>query len=271
MYRHVVVPLDGSERAKVAMGPAADLAWRCDADLVVVHSVDVLDEPLSEATLRERADSLGLDEVEVVIDDRRPAAEAVAAVVDARGDAVVCMATHGHGATERVVGTVAEAVLRRTAAPALLVGPRYEGGHRLGAGPVIACIDGSRLSEAVVPLAARWATLVDAGLWVVSVVDPAGVAAAARAAPGGDLDEASHVHRMADAARPIVEGRVDWEVLHGRHPAAELLEFAEHHPGALLAVATHGRSGLSRVAMGSVAMSVVHGAREPVLVTKVDG
>ena len=54
---------------------------------------------------------------------------------------------------------------------------------------------------------------------------------------------------------------VDWP-----EPVAVLLERGAAHPGALLAVGTHGRSGVRRVVFGSVAMRVVQRAACPVLV-----
>jgi len=54
--------------------------------------------------------------------------------------------------------------------------------------------------------------------------------------------------------------------VHDHHPAAGIVRFAEDRRVSLIVVSTHGRSGLSRVVMGSVAMAVVHTAGCPVLV-----
>jgi nucleotide-binding universal stress UspA family protein len=51
----------------------------------------------------------------------------------------------------------------------------------------------------------------------------------------------------------------------GGDPAQEILRYAERHPIDLIVVGTHGRSGVSRVLLGSVAERVLRGARCPVL------
>ena len=54
-------------------------------------------------------------------------------------------------------------------------------------------------------------------------------------------------------------------MLHSRHPANELAELADRWPVNVMVMATHGRSGWSRLTLGSVAMNVVHHATCPVL------
>ena len=61
---------------------------------------------------------------------------------------------------------------------------------------------------------------------------------------------------------------IDFDVLHSTHPAHELADLADRSPVDLLVMATHGRSGWSRLTLGSVAMNVVHRARCPVLVVR---
>lgn len=52
----------------------------------------------------------------------------------------------------------------------------------------------------------------------------------------------------------------------GGDPAEEILRYATRHPIDLIVVGTHGRTGMSRVLLGSVAERVMRGARCPVLV-----
>jgi nucleotide-binding universal stress UspA family protein len=54
-------------------------------------------------------------------------------------------------------------------------------------------------------------------------------------------------------------------------PAAEILRAAEETKCDLILMATHGRTGLKRILLGSVAEMVVRGARCPVLVIKTPG
>jgi nucleotide-binding universal stress UspA family protein len=52
------------------------------------------------------------------------------------------------------------------------------------------------------------------------------------------------------------------------HPARGILELEEELPADLIAVATHGRGGLARALLGSVADKVLRGAKVPVLLTR---
>ena len=52
----------------------------------------------------------------------------------------------------------------------------------------------------------------------------------------------------------------------GGDPAEEILRYAAGHPIDLIVVGTHGRTGVSRVLLGSMAERVMRGARCPVLV-----
>jgi nucleotide-binding universal stress UspA family protein len=56
-----------------------------------------------------------------------------------------------------------------------------------------------------------------------------------------------------------------------RHPADEILELGGAQHASLIAMATHGRTGLERVAVGSVTMAVVHRAPLPVLTLRPGG
>lgn len=72
-------------------------------------------------------------------------------------------------------------------------------------------------------------------------------------------------------ARLREEGvRVESHVRYG-HPAEEILEHVRHRNYDLIAMTTHGRSGVSRLLMGSVTESVIRGATVPVLVVRAAG
>ncbi len=61
--------------------------------------------------------------------------------------------------------------------------------------------------------------------------------------------------------------RVQTHVASG-HPAEEILRFSTQDEQTLLVMTTHGRSGLRRILLGSVAMKVVQEAHVPVLLVR---
>lgn len=264
-----MVPLDGSPFAARALTPARSLAERVGASLLLLttrwdHEVDEAREYLDE-----QAGELRFDRTETVIVHDRLAPEAI--LVEARDPhTVVCMSTHGRsGLGHAMLGSVAEAVLRGSDRPVLLVGPSLERGAWQSArwfadGNLLVALDGSKASEAIVPAAAEWARLLGLRACVAQVVPtPIGLVPK-------PPEHAAGSESMRDVAEalPEVGGSPESAVLHGPDAATSLLDYASQLPATLVAMATHGHTGLARVALGSVAMRVVHRNPCPVLVIR---
>ena len=187
-------------------------------------------------------------------------AEQIGRYANAEQVDLVAMATHARSGLGRVlIGSVTEAVIRRTSRPVLLLGPRAD---PVPPAPrsLILCVDGSPLSEALIPIAAFRAQALQLRVTVVQVVSPRGE----RAVLPPDVSEQAYVERL---GRMLRERGVDagWEVLHGAGTAATICAYAREVPGAIVALGTHSREGLSRLALGSVAMAVVQHCVRPVL------
>lgn len=265
MFENVIVPIDGSELADAALGPAAELARRLDAKLVLLQAVHPDDVDLARTELSQRAEALDVPDAELVLDPLNGPVGALRDAVDARAGAVVCMTTHGRGGLGRALfGSVAEEALREVGGPFVLVGPAAAPDATVP-GPVLVPLDGSHRSESILPLAAEWAAALGVGIWIVTVSDPSDAASVGEA--GGDLVEEAYVERVA-GAMPREVPSVDWDVLHGSDPAEEIVRFAARRGCSTIALATHGRTGLARVVAGSVATQVVHDHPGLVLVTR---
>lgn len=255
MIDQVIVPLDGSDHADRALRPAIDVARRLSVPTVLLRAIHPDDTDVAKAELEARVVQHEPPHPEIVIDTMNGPVGAIATAVDQRQNSMVCMTTHGRsGISRALLGSVAEEALREVDVPFLLVGPAYEPGVGLGS-CVIVPVDGSHRSEAVLPLAAEWAANLEVPLWIVTVVDPAEAERATT--EGGDLMENSYVRRLANG---LPKGRIetDWEVLHNADPAHALSGFFEARSGGLVVMATHGRSGVARLAMGSVTSRVIH-------------
>ena len=72
----------------------------------------------------------------------------------------------------------------------------------------------------------------------------------------------------ADDIRRHTEHRVEYEVLHHRHPSHAIADYANDASVSLVVATTHGRTGPSRVALGSEAMGIVHRSPRPVLLSR---
>jgi nucleotide-binding universal stress UspA family protein len=272
MYTSVLVPLDGSLNAERALPVAQSVAARCNAPMRLISfvpSFSLVDErtQVLEETAARCAVSASVD----VRHGRGWAVEDLAAAIDEEPGALVCMSSHGRGRTGALLGSVAEGVLRGVQGPCLLVGPKCVR-DRIDAGDRLAiAVDDSPAADEVVGLGGSWAVSFDLEPWIVTSLDPAGPAQA-RAAVGADhVDENAGVHRLAARLESDIGREVDWEVLHGKHPAAQISTFAADNDMAVVVMGTHTTKGVRRLAVGSVCAATVHTAPCPVLTHRTTG
>lgn len=142
---------------------------------------------------------------------------------------------------------------------------------------ILVCLDGSKIAEQILPYAAEQAVRFGSSLVLFQVVSlasiptPTGIESVPVAVPNDQLAEAE-----ADAkdylerhALPLREKglRVQCVTLIG-HPAESIVSYAEENRFHLVALATHGRSGLKRLVFGSVADHVIRKSGLPILLIK---
>ena len=144
----------------------------------------------------------------------------------------------------------------------MLIGPSCEADLFKPTGRLIVPVDGSEVAESVLPLAAAWAVSFPFELEVVSVIDPE---VETLLAVSGDIGSEAGVPSRAAASLEATTGlTVDWRVLHDDGPADGIVRRAIDADASLIAMSTHGRTGVGRVLLGSVATEVVHKAPCPV-------
>lgn len=165
---------------------------------------------------------------------------------------------------------------------------------------VLVTLDGSSLSEAVLPRVAELISGTDAEVTLLTVAESPAPIAAVHVEPGRVIDvtaagtatevtlETPSVIREGET-RPQAEarirdeldmylrdkaaavggrrGKIETAVLFG-DAAEQIAEYAEREGFDLIAMATHGRSGLARLVSGSVASRVLERARRPVLLVR---
>lgn len=264
-----VVPLDGSIFAERALRPAAALAARHASGRMLLLGCSRSEDPRIQARLDDRAELLrDLVEVDVRLLEGVGPAEGILQTLAAEEGRILCMATHGRsGLRSALLGSTAEAVLCRVTHPVVLVGPAVANpvlpGERAR---LVACSDGSPFADAILPTAARWAAEQDMDTWLVEVVPPDEGVHAPGEPPVVELRRAAEARLDALARRFDAGDRsVQAEVLHGTPSSRAICRFAADLPASLIAMATHGRTGLARTALGSVAADVTRTAPCPVL------
>ena len=265
MFRTIVVPLDHSDEAEVAVPHGAALARQAGArlDLLMVRP-SYVDAVTMHDRLNEIADRYGVDAELTVAEP----GDVTATLVDAASepDTLLCLATHARGpVAELVMGSVSEQVVRTSRHPVLLVGPRCGPPPERYSSMVVG-LDGSRLAARILPTVERWASGLDVTPWLFQML-PGPVPLEVGA---GDVVESGYVHGIADrlGERGVKAG---WDVVHRRDPATAITRYAEDRQASLIALTTHGHSGLGRVTFGGVALEVAHNAPCPLLVLRPTG
>lgn len=286
----ILFPTDGSSCAAYAYRHAVYLADRLDATLHVLHVVEKrtnnLDDLSDVVQVREEdiLDQLRLpvpDEAADVSEQRikrekrthRSAAGGILAYVDEHDVDLVVMGTHGRRGVRRLLmGSVAEEVVRLSSCPVFTVcGTRQETPHqeiRRILVPVDLSAHTDRLFAHAKEIAATYAAQIDL-LHVIedtSLPTAYGVGRVMSESPEIKARVQRLLERYADRARAD-DLAAAVHVTSG-HPAQAILDFITRHSVDLVAVATHGRTGLERLLLGSVAEKVVRMADCPVFTVK---
>ena len=142
---------------------------------------------------------------------------------------------------------------------------------------ILVCLDGSKLAEQILPYAAEQAARFGSSLVLFQVVSLAAIPASTGiesvpvAVPDRQLAEAeaeakAYLDRLAQPLRD--KGLKVQSVTAVGHPAEVIVGYADENRFDLVALATHGRSGIKRLVFGSVADHVVRKSGLPILLIK---
>lgn len=281
----VLVPLDGSPAAEAVLPYALLIASRSGAPLRLLTVVPEGEDasPVGEAFkylerkaeyLRARSLSCSTNVVSGL------EAQAILADAEAVDAGLIAMSTHGRSGLMRwVLGSVAQKVAHGADRPLLLVRAhdgREEPPSRIDR--IVVPLDGSPLSLGIVPYVEDLAAALDAELVLYNAVLPLDVYPGTELTPariGTVIDDllAQGQAFLAGVAKEIV-GRTRVKVrcvITIGFPVDEILRVAADVDAGLVAMATHGRSGVNRWMMGSVADGVVRRSDLPCLLVRPDG
>ncbi|SDY20690.1 universal stress protein [Halobellus clavatus] len=269
----ILVPLDGSESAMPALEHGISLAVEADATVHLVAVVDpyglssVAERSEVEAELEEavtdaaaRVQDAGAT-VRTAVESGFPHEELLS-VVDREGIDLIAMGTHGRTGLDRyVLGSVAEKLVRLSPVPVLTV--REDATGERPYRNVVVPTDGS---DAAVP-AERWGVgLADrfgAGVRALSVVPVGPVRSSETTAA---LEEAATAAVERVTSRATEAGVESSQVIEHGVPHRKILDVCERTSADLVVLGTHGRTGVERFVLGSVAEKVVRLSEMPVLV-----
>ncbi len=293
MFRTILVPLDGSPLAERALPFAEELARATGGNIVLVRA----------AWARTVADADWIEAQAEAMDEARSYLERIAGRLAERGIRaqiavssgyaagvivdetrlrkadVVVMATHGRSGLGRwVYGSVAEAVLARSRVPVLLVRAWHDE-HTIEAIPdhprLLVPLDGSEFAEAALPIAESLAMALRGSLLLLRVVRlpeaPLTEDGMVIAYVDQELERlrAEAKDYLAQVARRLTvgQGAVESAVRVGE-PSDAIVAASQEFGASLVIMATHGRTGLSRLLLGSIADGVLRRGQVPLLLVR---
>ena len=301
VFRSILVPLDGSQLAEQVLPLASRIAQRAHGKLrlAMVHEipaapVDVIAAKMfvaiEVATRKSERSYLRAIQAKLRAGGTRLSsavtltgapARTLAAYVREMGIDLVVMATHGRGGIRRAwLGSVADHLIRHVEVPVLLERPRMERTAAAQSGEasqILVLLDGSPLAEEALGPATKLARLWNAEITLLQVVQPVVISTDPMLPlPSAYDQEMTQLVRQEaqDYLADVIE-RLQHEGLRasgvavvGWNVVESVLEVARPDRVAAVVLATHGRSGLGRLALGSVADKVVRAADVPVLVCR---
>lgn len=142
---------------------------------------------------------------------------------------------------------------------------------------ILVCLDGSKLAEQIMPYVGEQAARFGSSLVLIQVISlsaipaPTGIESVPMAVPDTMMRDAemAALDYLEGLAPPLRDRglKVQCITMIG-HPAETIVSYADENKFDLVALATHGRSGLKRMVFGSVADYVVRKSGLPILLIK---
>jgi nucleotide-binding universal stress UspA family protein len=297
MLQHILVGLDGSPLAESILPYVSTLAKALEGQVTLLHVIPGVPDWhrsdfyrfLSPLIKQEETEAYGylrrvterLVEAGITVQSRVSVGDAATEILTTGQQAgmdLIALATHGRSGLRRwVYGSTAEKVLHTTYTPLLLIRPTEEQPTpSAGLTQVVIPLDGSPVAETAIPLAEELAKHCGVPLVLFRVieilpltfVDPMSMAGGnyqvildgLEKAAQEYLDQVATTLRRNDFSVQIVTAMGG--------PADKIVRYTHDHPGSLVVMATHGRTGVTDVVLGSVARRVVLHGNTPTLMVR---
>jgi nucleotide-binding universal stress UspA family protein len=300
MTNRILVPLDGSNLAERALPWARMLARGLSAELVLLRAVTLpaeLKDTLGDADVAVEKALVALDadadrylgQVAGQFEDnglrvhpvvyRGPAAEVIVDYAQRADIQLIVMATHGYtGHSRWRHGSVAERVLQTASVPVLMVCAHTSDEKTLCSSKtcrtILVPLDGSPVAEQVLPAATSVARALDAELVLfrVAIAYAFGPFAGEWYVPlEGTFETANQIAEvyLKRVANSLTQQGYKASTAVRSGPVADaIIDYAEESRIDLIAMCTHGRTGLGRWVLGNVAERVLRARCTPLMLVR---
>ena len=299
MYTKILIPLDGSKTAEKVLPYARFLAGSLKLPVEFLAVVDIVEMATHISADRARfLDTMIEDSVRnsgqylkgvagtfpgtntKCTLEKGKAEQMIVETAAADKGTLVTMATHGRSGMNRwLLGSVTEKVLRGGTNPMLLIRATEEG-KTDGAATlksIVVPLDGSELAEGVLPAVAELAKTLKLAVVLFRAYNiPTSAYAGGEGYYAVNYEElltamkdeaVDYLEKETEAVKKLGIANVSYVAKEG-FAADEIISLARKSPDNLIAMCTHGRSGVKRWVLGSVTETVVRHSADPVLVLR---
>ena len=299
MFTRILIPLDGSKTAEKVLPYARFFAGALKLPVELLGVVDIVEMATHITAARaSHLDSVIEDSVrhsqeylrgvtgtfpganpKCTVEKGKPEQLIIETAAADQGT-LITMATHGRSGIDRwLLGSIAEKVLRGTTNPLLLVRAteEVEAESVVSLKSIVVPLDGSELAEGVLPTIAELAKTLKVAVVLFRAYN---IPSSAYAGDEGYYainydemltamrDEAlEYLQKKTDAVKKMGIANVSSVAKEG-FAADEIISLSRQSPDNLIAMSTHGRSGVKRWVLGSVTETIVRHSADPVLVIR---
>jgi len=298
MFKHILLPLDGSQLAESALPVVAYLADKLKAQVTLLHIIEknaptsihgqhhLTNEDEACQYLQNIAEKAFPPHLEVYrhvhTEEVSKVSQSIVQHSDELDPDLIVMCAHGEGGLrDFVVGSIAQQVIASGTIPVLLLQPEKDAAEFSSFERILVALDGNPEHEAGYALTTDLAAELGAAVHLIQVVPTLSTLNVKHSATGTLLPTttAALLEIDEDNAREYLEEKitgllkagvsVSAEVERG-DPARQVVQSADTQNSQLIVLGTHGKSGMNAFWAGSVAPRIVEQTHRPILLVPVE-
>jgi nucleotide-binding universal stress UspA family protein len=299
MFKHILIPLDGSKLAEAALPPAISLAQTLGSPVTLLHLVEK-DAPQAvhghrhlrqadeaEAYLQHLAHTAFPEGIKVEWHVHTTEIENVASSIVQHAEEIepdlIVMCSHGGGGMrDALFGNIAQQVIGQCDVPLLLLKPADAPAPPFHIRKIFLPLDDESIHDESLSIAMPLAKAYNAALYLLTVIPTLGTLSDREAAAGTllpatasaylDIKEENAKEHLQEHLDELCHGGYDAEAEIARgDPVAVISETAERVSADLMILSTHRRSGTAAFWARSVAPSVARRVQMPLLLVPMEG
>ena len=296
MYEKILVPLDCSDLAEIALPYAEELAGSMGSEITLIHVSESADgeyDPMHRAyiekmveitkhSIKKYFEKLSVKTIKVgSVFFAGHIAEQIVDYAEEQKIDLIVMATHGRSGIRRwILGSVAAKVVSASEQPMLLIrandtSPKRRKKHIFK--KALVPLDGSKESESIISYIGELASKLKAEVMLFHVIAPvqffSGIPGEASNQTYGPDEIDKIVAKKKGYLDTLGAGLKDKGIKTSSRvvvgePAKDIISKADEIHADVVAMSTHGHSGIDRWTLGSTADTVLHGGNTPIMLVR---